>query len=88
VMGQCRGVGTRCAYGRSPSLASAEYATYGPGSWNFIRRVCRAMPSKKGGPGLLPAGELQDALKAFTTVPDPAPRFVKWGPGGAEQSHQ
>ena len=43
---------------------------------------------QKGGPGLVPARVLQPRLKACTTVPDPAPRFVKWGPGGAQQSHQ
>src|SRR5262249_23067793 len=45
-------------------------------------------PEQKGGPGLVPARVLQPSLNACTTVPNPAPRVVKRGPGGAQQSHQ
>src|SRR5262249_33672831 len=32
--------------------------------------------------------DLVPGLEACTAVPDPAPRFVKWGAGCAQQSHE
>jgi hypothetical protein len=54
VRGRRRAGGTRCAYGRVPSLASTNCATCRPTSWSFIRRVRRVMPSRRAARCWLP----------------------------------